>query len=446
MNTTEAYERFLDYCRAERHVSPSSLEKYRDCFSSWISPWFGGQAVTSINRLQVLDMRQAMMDRQLSVARQYSIIMSFKGLLKFCRSALSLACLDPADITLPKRKAPQVDFLNNQEIQRMLNGIDISGLTGIRLRALIELLLSSGMRISEALSLRRDIFDSNRTQVEILGKGAFKRQVFFSQRCSLWIKQYLSKRRDDSPWLFVTTGWPARKWAREDISRFFILLRRRIGFNRRLTPHLLRHTYCTNLLHNGADIVHIKDLAGHQDIQTTARYYLGKDKEVRFLSRDKVAGSLMLPGSGDAFQYALSNPLRLTDPSGLSAIDGNTGFSPSSTTINSDSTPESILTQEDLKNPSIAAKCGSPDVISGALAISQIPVVGFGYGLYEDLRNPTIRSNIPLLIGRQSIDLLFEVAGDLTVVGKVASVAYTVLSTVCPTATDQAVNQLLRGK
>lgn len=280
MNTSEAYDRFLDYCRAERHVSPSSLEKYRDCFSSWLSPWFGQQAVTGINRLQILDMRQAMLDRQLSVARQYSIIMSLKGLLKFCRGALGLECLDPADISLPKRKAPQVDFLNNEEVQRMLNGIDTSSFTGLRLRALIELLLSTGMRISEALSLKRDLFDSDSNQAEIVGKGAFKRQVFFSPRCQLWIKQYLSKRHDDSPWLFVTTGYPVRKWAREDISRFFILLKRRVGFTRRFTPHLLRHTYCTNLSHHGADIAHIKDLAGHQDIQTTARYYLGKDKEV----------------------------------------------------------------------------------------------------------------------------------------------------------------------
>src|SRR5260370_14226305 len=80
--------------------------------------------------------------------------------------------------------------------------------------------------------------------------------------------------------MFITTGYPVRKWAKEDISRFFILLRKRAGITKKLTPHLLRHTFCTNLLHHGADITHIKDLAGHQDIQTTARFYLGKDKAV----------------------------------------------------------------------------------------------------------------------------------------------------------------------
>jgi integrase/recombinase XerD len=280
MIISEAYGQFLIYCRAERHVSDSSLTKYRDCFSSWLEPWFGQKEVSSINRLHVLDMRQAMMNRQLSVARQYSVIMTLKSFLKFCRSSLGLAGIDPSEITLPKRKAPQVEFLGNDEIQRILNAIDTGSFTGIRLRALVELLLSTGMRISEALSLKRDMFDTDQNEAEIVGKGKLKRHVFFSPRCRFWLKQYLAKRYDDSPWLFVTTGYPVRKWAQADISRFFILLKKRAGITKKLTPHILRHTFCTNLLHHGADITHIKDLAGHQDIQTTARYYLGKDKAV----------------------------------------------------------------------------------------------------------------------------------------------------------------------
>lgn len=280
MLTSEAFRHFLVYCRSERHVSDSSLNKYRDCFSSWIEPWFGKQAVESIDRLKILKMRQAMVDRQLSVARQYGVIMCLKGLLKFCRGTLSLPCVDPSEITLPKRKAPQVEFLDNQEIQHMLNAIETSTFTGMRLRALIELLLATGMRISEALSLKREVFDTDETETEIVGKGKLKREVFFSPRCRAWVKQYLAKRYDDNPWLFVTTGFPVRKWAQADISRFFILLKKRAGIIKKLTPHILRHTFCTNLLHHGADITHIKDLAGHQDIQTTARYYLGRDKTV----------------------------------------------------------------------------------------------------------------------------------------------------------------------
>ena len=280
MIVSDAFGHFLNYCRAERHVSDSSLHKYRDCFSSWISPWFGQQEVGTITRLKVLDMRQAMMNRQLSVARQYSVMMCLKSFLKFCRTALALSCIDPSELTLPKRKAPQVEYLDNVEIQRMLNAIDTGTFSGMRLRTLVEVLLSTGMRISEALSLKRAIFEADQSETEILGKGKLKRQVFFLPRCRIWVKEYLTRRYDDNPWLFVTTGYPVRKWAQADISRFFILLKKRAGITKKLTPHILRHTFCTNLLHHGADITHIKDLAGHQDIQTTARYYLGKDNAV----------------------------------------------------------------------------------------------------------------------------------------------------------------------
>jgi integrase/recombinase XerD len=149
--------------------------------------------------------------------------------------------------------------------------------------------------------LKRDTFETDQSEVEIVGKGKLKRHVFFSPRCRAWVKQYIAKRYDDNPWLFVTTGYPTRKWAQADISRFFILLRKRTGITKKLTPHILRHTFCTNLLHHGADITHIKDLAGHQDIQTTARYYLGKDKAVlrQIVDRclDYRAGAPSLPHS-----------------------------------------------------------------------------------------------------------------------------------------------------
>lgn len=183
-------------------------------------------------------------------------------------------------MTLPKRRAPEVEFLTNEEIQAVLDSINTTTFTGIRLRALVELLLGTGMRISEALSLQRNVFDEGRSEAEIVGKGRHKRRVFFSPRLRAWVSQYLAKRVDDHPALFVTTGYPVRPLKREDISRFFILLKKKAGLSKKFTPHILRHTFCTNLLQHGADITHIKDLAGHQDIQTTARYYLGKDNRV----------------------------------------------------------------------------------------------------------------------------------------------------------------------
>ena len=280
MKTTQAFEPFIMFRQAERHAAPSTIAKYRDCFDSWLSPWLGGREVSDISKLLVLELRQAMVDRQLSIARQYSVIMCLKSFLKFCRTTLGLSCIDPLEIKLPKRPAPDVEYLTNPEIQRMLDAIDLHTITGVRLRALIEVILSTGARISEALSMKRSQFDSGSNEAEIVGKGKRTRTIFFTPRCRFWVQQYLDRRLDADPAVFVTTGYPVRKLQREDISRFFQNLKAKAGITKKLTPHILRHTFCTILRNNGADISHIKDLAGHQDIQTTARYYLGKDKNV----------------------------------------------------------------------------------------------------------------------------------------------------------------------
>jgi integrase/recombinase XerD len=280
MKVFEAFEPYINFCRVERQSEPSTIDKYRDCFRVWILPWLGNAEINALGRPDVLRLRQSMENRGLSVARQYSIITCLKGMLGFCRSTLGVQCLDRAQISLPKREVPNVEYLDNEEIQRFLDAIDVHTFTGIRLRAMSELLLATGMRISEGLALTRAPFETEQRDVDIVGKGKRRRTVFFSARCRHWIAAYLNRRTDDNPALFVTTGFPVRKFRREDAHRFFANLRARAGITKRLTPHILRHTFCTNLRNNGADISLIKDLAGHQNIQTTARYYLGKDKEV----------------------------------------------------------------------------------------------------------------------------------------------------------------------
>ena len=84
---------------------------------------------------------------------------------------IAIACLDPAEIPLPKRPVPEVEYLTNEEVRRVLDSINITSYAGIRLRALVELLLSTGMRISEALSLDRTAFEAGETEVQIIGKG-----------------------------------------------------------------------------------------------------------------------------------------------------------------------------------------------------------------------------------------------------------------------------------
>lgn len=270
---------YVTFCKAERNNAPETLEKYRECFRTWIIPQLGDKDVENISRLDILGLREKMVTRRLSVSRQYGVLIVVKSFLKFCRHVLKLNVLDPTEILLPNRGKPQVVALTNAEIEALVSKIDPNTFAGARLRALIELLLATGLRISEALSLNRDLIDAGVAETEIVGKGGKVRAVFLNKRCLFWLRHYLNKRFDDSEALFVTTGLPARRVARSDVSRFFIHLRDRARINKKVTPHILRHTFCTNLLNNGADITFIRDLAGHEDIQTTARYYLSVTKE-----------------------------------------------------------------------------------------------------------------------------------------------------------------------
>ena len=278
MQVTQATNHFLIYGRAERQYADETQLKHRDCFASWILPHFGDREVESLVRYDVLQMRERMVERKLSAARQSSILATLKNFLGFCRTALKIECMDPAEIRLPRRELPHPIAYTPREVEQILSCLNPAKFTDVRLRALCELILGTGVRVGEALRLDRKPFDQNITEMDIIGKGGKQRTIFFSERCRYWVKTYLRARADKHPALFITTGNDPGRWAREDSPRFFIALGKRSAIGKKLTPHILRHTYCTTLLNNGVDISFIKELAGHEDIQTTARYYLGVDK------------------------------------------------------------------------------------------------------------------------------------------------------------------------
>jgi len=278
MQVTQAMNHFLVYGRAERQYARETQIKHRDCFSSWILPTFGDRDIESLVRYDILHMRDRMVERDLSSARQSSILATLKAFLGFCRTVLKIECMDPGEIKLPRRDLPHPVAYTPAEVEQIVSCLNPARFTDARLRALCELILGTGVRLGEALRLDRLPFDQNITEMDIIGKGGKQRTIFFSDRCRYWVKTYLQVRADSHPALFITTGSPPRRWAREDVSKFFIALKQRSGIKKKLTPHIFRHTYCTTLLNNGTDISFIKELAGHEDIQTTARYYLGVDK------------------------------------------------------------------------------------------------------------------------------------------------------------------------
>jgi site-specific recombinase XerD len=140
----------------------------------------------------------------------------------------------------------------------------------------VEVLLGTGMRISEATSIKRTTLNLETGEARIVGKGNKERTVFFTPRALSWVKEYLTRRSDQCDALFMSTR--TRPLRGEVATTWFRRFRHQAGIKKRITPHMLRHTVATTLLFNGCPIGHIKEILGHENLLTTCKYYLGTDK------------------------------------------------------------------------------------------------------------------------------------------------------------------------
>lgn len=268
---------FLEYARYELNFSPRTVQKYGnsiDCFVRDIGD-------KNVNELEVQDfvrLKRMMMERGLSEARIGNVVFAVRSFLNYCRQFLKLKTLDPKQIRPPKRFRREVIFLTNEEVQIFLSVIDTKKWYGLRFRALVEVLLGTGMRISEVLSLNRKSINWEKREAKIVGKGNKERTVFFNERSLDWVRKYLERRSDSHEAIFITKA-PITRLSINDISRFFAKYRKKAKINKKLTPHILRHTVATNLVFNGCPIVHVKEILGHERLDTTCKYYLGIDKE-----------------------------------------------------------------------------------------------------------------------------------------------------------------------
>jgi integrase/recombinase XerD len=273
--------KFIRYIEADLCFARQSVIKYRDCLRQLIK-MIGDKPVSAYTADDVLDLKSAMLRKNHSTARQVSILSALKRFLEFCGKHEGIPVLDPNRIIVPKRPRREVVYLTVEEVERFVDVIRLTNLRdkvsvpGLRFRALVEALLGSAMRVGELLSLNRVDVDFENREARIIGKGNKQRTVFFTERALAWIRRYLDIRTDQDPALFVCQNGQSRL-KQPDLWRSFVHYREIAGINKKVTPHLLRHTAATQLLFNGCPIGHIKEILGHERLETTCRYYLGLD-------------------------------------------------------------------------------------------------------------------------------------------------------------------------
>jgi integrase/recombinase XerD len=281
----------MNRIEVERHFARESIVKYRDCMRQ-VQRIVGDVSVTYLTKAEVLALKSDLVGRGLSVNRQVSILLVLKRFLKYAGEELGLPVLPQEAVTIPRRPRREVGYLTAEEVERFIGSIKLQTgerhiyLPGLRFRTLVEVLLGSAMRISEVLSLDRGQVDFKNAEAKIIGKGSKERVVFFTDRALHWISQYLAVRTDENAALFATTDGESRL-KRTDIWRPFVKHRRLAGIEKRVTPHLLRHTAATQLLFNGCPVGHIKEILGHERLETTCRYYLGLDHRAAKAAHEK---------------------------------------------------------------------------------------------------------------------------------------------------------------
>ncbi len=275
---------FLEYLEIEQNRSQKTIQNY-DHYLTRLIDFAGDIKVSDIDpelirkwRLWLNRLGTNTSDELGKSTQNYHLI-ALRSFLKFCAKR-DIPALTADKVELARTKRQQVTFLADGELQRIFEQTDTSGIVGLRDRAILELLFSSGLRVSELVGLDRDNINLERREFMVRGKGQKDRPIFISSEAAGWIKQYLVQRRDTSRPLFVRysgskkvdlTGNFHRLTVRS-VQRLVARYARLAGITKHVSPHTLRHSFATDLLMNGADLRSVQAMLGHSNIATTQIY------------------------------------------------------------------------------------------------------------------------------------------------------------------------------
>lgn len=293
MYVSELLLDYIEHLEVEGGRSPKTAENYKlylERFVEFTNDITVDKISTEIIRKYRLWLNRYKNDNEdelATITQSYHLI-ALRGFLGYL-SKRDIASLSPEKIELPKVSRKQVTFLHYDEIARMLDTIPLDSETGLRDRAIIELLFSSGLRVSELVNLNRDHVNTKRREFMVRGKGQKDRPVFIGEAAALRVEDYLSARFDNLPPLFLsysrnnvsgTTGDYRRLTARS-IQRTITKYARLAGITKHVSPHTMRHSFATDLLMNGADIRSVQSMLGHSNISTTQVYTHVTDEHLR---------------------------------------------------------------------------------------------------------------------------------------------------------------------
>ena len=294
MYLSELVNDFTEHLEVEGGRSLKTIENYRLYLERFIE-FSGDITVDKITSEQVrrfrlwLNRHSNNNDQSLSLITQSYHLIALRGFLTYL-SRRDIQSLSADKIILPKTTRKQVTFLHYDEVSSLLSQIDLDTERGLRDRAIIELLFSSGLRVSELVNLNRDHINLNRREFMVRGKGQKDRPVFVSKGAAERASDYLASRHDSLVPLFISysrftgqtdTSGDYRRLQSRSIQRMVSHYAKMAGITKHVSPHTLRHSFATDLLMNGADLRSVQAMLGHSNISTTQVYTHVTDQHLK---------------------------------------------------------------------------------------------------------------------------------------------------------------------
>ena len=293
---------FLEHLEVEKGSSPLTLRNYRHYlkrFQNWIRTKNFSEDIEKIDQEVVRQYRLYLSrlrahpnsDKDkatLSKKTQSYHVIALRSFLKWLVKN-DYKVLAPDKIDLPKVESKEVKFLSGGQVDRLLNAPSISKIYGRRDKAILEVLFSTGLRVSELVALDRDKVDLKRREFGVIGKGGRARVVFLSGRAAKWVEDYLGAREDDFKPLFIrhkgkiepTTPDEKVRLSPRSVQRLDQKYGKRAKLPVKATPHVLRHSFATDLLMAGADLRSVQEMLGHKNVSTTQIYTHVTNKQLK---------------------------------------------------------------------------------------------------------------------------------------------------------------------
>lgn len=295
MFISEALTDFLEHLEVEGGRSPKTIANYQLYLERFID--FAGDITVDKITSEVIRRYRLWLNRyknettneELSLITQSYHLIALRGFLTYL-SRRDITSFAADKIILPKTARKQVTFLQYDEVVRMINQIPTDTEAGLRDRAIVELLFSSGLRVSELVNLNRDHINLSRREFMVRGKGQKDRPVFISKSAAEHVSSYLDVRTDSLPALFLSysrrnvapnLSGDYRRLSARSIQRMISQYARLAGITKHVSPHTMRHSFATDLLMNGADLRSVQSLLGHSNISTTQVYTHVTDQHLK---------------------------------------------------------------------------------------------------------------------------------------------------------------------